>query len=49
MFDGSTGAAIATIDYVPARGDVGAWGDTYGNRVDRFLAASPTSTESTRA
>ncbi|MEC5199270.1 fibronectin type 3 domain-containing protein [Arthrobacter sp. PL16] len=38
VFDGATGAAIDTIDYVPARGDVGAWGDTYGNRVDRFLA-----------
>ncbi|WP_304441436.1 fibronectin type III domain-containing protein [Demequina sp. NBRC 110057] len=38
VFDGLTGAAIDTIDYVPARGDVGGWGDTYGNRVDRFLA-----------
>ena len=38
VFDGGTGRAIDTIDYVPARGDVGAWGDTYGNRVDRFLA-----------
>lgn len=38
VFDGETGAAIDTIDYVPARGDVGSWGDTYGNRVDRFLA-----------
>ena len=38
VFDGATGAAVDTIDYVPARGDVGAWGDTYGNRVDRFLA-----------
>ena len=37
VFDGRTGAALATADYVPARGDVGAWGDTYGNRVDRFL------------
>ena len=38
VFDGETGAAIDTVDYVPARGSVGAWGDTYGNRVDRFLA-----------
>lgn len=38
VFDGETGAAIDTIDYVPARGDVGSWGDSYGNRVDRFLA-----------
>ena len=37
VFDGRTGAALATADYVPARGDVGDWGDTYGNRVDRFL------------
>jgi hypothetical protein len=29
-----------TTNYVPARGTVGDWGDTYGNRVDRFLAAS---------
>lgn len=38
VFDGRTGAAIDTVDYVPGRGNVGAWGDTYGNRVDRFLA-----------
>jgi rhamnogalacturonan endolyase len=37
MFDGRTGKALATIDYLPPRGVVGAWGDTYGNRVDRFL------------
>lgn len=39
IFDGRTGAALATTEYVPARGDVSAWGDSYGNRVDRFLAA----------
>ncbi|MET0296605.1 MAG: hypothetical protein ABW024_04330, partial [Microbacterium sp.] len=38
VFDGLTGRAIDTIDYTPPRGDVGAWGDAYGNRVDRFLA-----------
>lgn len=38
VFNGRTGAAMATADYTPPRGDVGAWGDTYGNRVDRFLA-----------
>ncbi|HEX6625769.1 MAG TPA: rhamnogalacturonan lyase [Pyrinomonadaceae bacterium] len=38
VFDGLTGAALATVDYVPARGDVAAWGDATGNRVDRFLA-----------
>ncbi|KAF2419866.1 fibronectin type III domain-containing protein [Microbacterium sp. B35-30] len=40
VFDGATGAALDTVDYVPPRGDVGAWGDAYGNRVDRFLAAT---------
>jgi rhamnogalacturonan endolyase len=39
MFDGKTGRALATIDYIPPRGVVGDWGDTYGNRVDRFLGA----------
>ena len=46
IFDGLTGAALATADYVPPRGDVGAWGgiggngnnDRNGNRVDRLLA-----------
>nr|WP_277558521.1 rhamnogalacturonan lyase [Ereboglobus sp. PH5-10] len=38
IFDGRTGAALATVDYVPARGSVAGWGDDYGNRVDRFLA-----------
>jgi rhamnogalacturonan endolyase len=36
VFDGQTGAAMATAPYAPQRGDVGAWGDTYGNRVDRY-------------
>jgi rhamnogalacturonan endolyase len=38
VFDGRTGAALATVGYIPPRGDVRAWGDDYGNRVDRFLA-----------
>lgn len=38
IFDGQTGAALATTDYIPPRGDVRDWGDDYGNRVDRFLA-----------
>ena len=38
VFNGLTGAAMATVNYVPARGSVDAWGDEYGNRVDRFLA-----------
>jgi rhamnogalacturonan endolyase len=48
VFDGRSGAAIATVDYVPARHPEmvnptpeqleQVWGDGYGNRVDRFLA-----------
>lgn len=37
VFDGRTGAALASTDYAPPRGDVAAWGDAHGNRVDRFL------------
>ncbi len=39
VFNGKTGAAVTTIDYKPQRGSVSSWGDDYGNRVDRFLAA----------
>lgn len=38
VFDGLTGEALATTDYYPDRVNVSQWGDTYGNRVDRFLA-----------
>jgi len=38
IFNGQTGAAMATTNYLPARGTVTSWGDNYGNRVDRFLA-----------
>jgi autotransporter-associated beta strand protein len=38
VFDGLTGAALATTTYTPGRGTVSDWGDSYGNRVDRFLA-----------
>jgi rhamnogalacturonan endolyase len=38
VFDGQSGAALATVDYIPPRGDVSAWGDSTGNRSDRFLA-----------
>ncbi len=37
VFNGQTGAAMATTNYLPARGTVSSWGDSYGNRVDRFL------------
>ncbi len=48
VFDGQTGAALATVDYIPQRhpethsptpeqmNEV--WSDGYGNRIDRFLA-----------
>jgi rhamnogalacturonan endolyase len=45
IFDGLTGAELATANYEPPRNNdpassnVNAWGDNYGNRVDRFLAA----------
>lgn len=38
VFEGATGRALATTDYHPPRGNVAAWGDAVGNRVDRFLA-----------
>ncbi len=48
IFDGRTGAALATTNYIPARGDLGGWGgvggnggnDSVGNRADRFLACA---------
>lgn len=47
VFDGLSGKALATTDYIPPRGDTGGWGgrggnggnDNSGNRVDRFTAA----------
>lgn len=48
IFDGETGEALSTTEYIPQRHpethsptpqqmeDV--WGDGYGNRIDRFLA-----------
>lgn len=46
IFSGKTGEALATTDYIPSRGNIGAWGgrggngknDNSGNRVDRFTA-----------
>lgn len=46
VFDGRTGAELATTNYIPERGDLGGWGgiggnggnDNVGNRVDRFVA-----------
>lgn len=46
VFNGKTGEAMATTDYLPSRGDTNGWGgrggnggnDNSGNRVDRFTA-----------
>ncbi|WP_029288440.1 rhamnogalacturonan lyase [Pedobacter sp. R20-19] len=46
IFSGKTGRALATTNYIPSRGNIGAWGgrggngknDSSGNRVDRFTA-----------
>ena len=38
VFNGLTGEAMQTIDYVSVRGDLMGWGDSRGNRSDRFLA-----------
>ncbi|WP_114783443.1 rhamnogalacturonan lyase family protein [Botryobacter ruber] len=40
VFNGRTGAAMATTNYVPGRDPINGWGsnESYGNRVDRFLA-----------
>lgn len=46
VFEGSTGNAISTVDYIPGRGNIAGWGgiggnggnDSSGNRVDRFTA-----------
>jgi rhamnogalacturonan endolyase len=46
IFDGRTGAALKTVNYIPNRYPINGWGgiggnggnDSYGNRCDRFLA-----------
>ncbi len=38
VFDGQTGAALDTVPYDPPRGDITEYGDSWGNRCDRFLA-----------
>ena len=39
VFNGLTGAAMASTTYQPARGNTSDWGDNYGNRQDRFVSA----------
>lgn len=38
IFNGVTGAAMQTINYVPERGELMGWGDSRANRSDRYLA-----------
>ncbi len=38
IFNGQTGANMATIAYPMPRGNISDWGDSYGNRGDRYLA-----------
>jgi rhamnogalacturonan endolyase len=40
VFSGTNGRALKTVEYIPGRGDICAWGanECKGNRVDRFLA-----------
>lgn len=38
VFNGETGTIIDTIEYEVGRGKVSEWGDSSGNRCDRFLA-----------
>lgn len=40
VFNGLTGEAMATVDYIPERGDPRGWGDERGNRSERYLAAA---------
>jgi len=39
VFNGLTGEAMATVDYIPERGEPMGWGDRRGNRSERYLAA----------
>ncbi|MDE6012800.1 MAG: rhamnogalacturonan lyase [Prevotella sp.] len=38
VFNGLTGAAMDTKPYIPERGEMKAWGDSRGNRSERYLA-----------
>ena len=40
VFNGATGAEMATVNFEVERGNVADWGDIYGNRADRFLASA---------
>lgn len=38
LFDGESGAELHSIAYNPLRGALSSWGDSYGNRSERYLA-----------
>ncbi len=38
LFDGLTGAELNSVEYDPQRGSLSNWGDSYGNRSERYLA-----------
>ena len=40
VYNGQTGAELATVNFDVGRGTVSSWGDSYGNRVDRFLSTA---------
>jgi rhamnogalacturonan endolyase len=40
VFNGLTGAILASANYEPARGNISSWGDNYGNRGERHLAGT---------
>lgn len=39
VFNGLTGKAMATVDFEPARGSYSDWGDSWGNRAERYVNA----------
>ncbi len=38
VFNGESGKNMATVPFEVERGEASSWGDSYGNRVDRFLS-----------
>jgi hypothetical protein len=40
VFSGQAGEELATVNFEIGRGTVSSWGDSYGNRVDRFLSSA---------
>lgn len=40
VFNGLTGAAMSTVNFEPNRGTLSSWGDSNGNRSERYLAGT---------